>query len=219
MSKLSKFPPYGFGYMLFGMILLLFMSSTEHDVFSPHLVRISISVLLVASVYLLSRDRKKFLLVGLVFGIPTMLSTWFVLVYPTTLSLFFDYLSNALFFSYVTYVVIHNIFTSKEITKDTLLGSVCIYLLLGFIWSFLYGSLAIMNVDAIHGLDASDVGSMVYFSFVTLSTLGYGDIVPLTRPARLLVSAEAIAGQFYLAILVARLMGMYTPKSKKPRKT
>ncbi|MCL6417315.1 potassium channel family protein [Aestuariirhabdus sp. Z084] len=214
MSLREVFPRFGFGYMLFGMVLIMVVSATDHETVSPMLVRLSVSLLLIASVYLLSHNRAMFLRVGIVLGLPTLLSTWLVMVRPSSLFLFIDYLTSAIFFLYVVYAVIRIIFSSTEITRDTLMGSVCIYLLLGFVWAFVFGALETIAPQSFKGLDAAEIGSMVYFSFVTLSTLGYGDITPITRPAELLAVLEAIIGQFYLAILVARLMGMYKPKSK-----
>ena len=102
---------------------------------------------------------------------------------------------------------------SGRITTNKLIGSVCIYLLLGVIWALLYSFIALLTVDAFNGmpiqLGHQVIWEYIYFSFVTLSTLGYGDISPASEIARSLVYLEAICGQFYIAILVASLVGAH----------
>jgi hypothetical protein len=102
---------------------------------------------------------------------------------------------------------------SDEISANRIVGAICIYLMLGAIWSICYAMLEISAPGSFKGLtELADQGlnpDWVYFSFVTLTTLGYGDITPLTQSARTLSFAEAIVGQFYIAILVAGLVSAY----------
>jgi voltage-gated potassium channel len=101
-----------------------------------------------------------------------------------------------------------------EISFNRLIGAVCIYLLLGLIWAVAYTLIEIAQPGSFSGL--SDTGgasgwdpSWLYFSFVTMTTLGYGDLLPLTATARMLAYAQAVFGQFYVAVLVAGLVGAY----------
>lgn len=106
-----------------------------------------------------------------------------------------------------------------EIDPNRLIGAVCIYLLLGVIWALVYSLVDLADPASFAGIDAStragwDSG-WIYFSFVTLTTLGYGDITPVTATARSLAYTEAIAGQFYIAVLVAGLVGAYISDHQK----
>ncbi len=114
------------------------------------------------------------------------------------------------------------------VTSHKLSGAVCVYLLIGVIWSLLFGILEIAAPGSLRfsGADAgvqealrtgAPQGAMTYFSFVTLTTLGYGDIVPVSQAARSLVSVEALLGQLYLTILVARLVGLHMTHSGMTR--
>ena len=101
----------------------------------------------------------------------------------------------------------------NDINPNRIVGAVCVYLLLGVIWSIAYSVLEYMQPGSFKGLTelvspASDL-DWIYFSFVTITTLGYGDITPLTQAARSLAVAEAIVGQFYIAVLVAGLVSAY----------
>jgi hypothetical protein len=100
-----------------------------------------------------------------------------------------------------------------EINPNRIVGAICVYLLLGVMWSAIYMTIEFFQPGSFRGL--TDVTSPVwnpdwiYFSFVTITTLGYGDITPLTQTARSFAFAEAIVGQFYIAVLVAGLVSAY----------
>ncbi|MEZ5592197.1 MAG: potassium channel family protein [Gammaproteobacteria bacterium] len=117
------------------------------------------------------------------------------------------------FFSLSTWRAIRQVLFTGQIDTNKILGAICIYLLLGLAWSILYLLLLEITPDALKGLPPAhwyaNFDTLVYFSFVTLTTLGFGDITPVTPIARFLVYMEAIAGQFYLAILVASLVGIH----------
>ena len=101
----------------------------------------------------------------------------------------------------------------NDISPNRIVGAVCVYLLLGVMWSLAYNVLEYLQPDSFKGLTelVSPVWNpdWIYFSFVTITTLGYGDITPLTQTARSLTVAEAIVGQFYIAVLVAGLVSAY----------
>jgi len=133
------------------------------------------------------------------------------------------YLLAAGFFAFALYGILRAIFI-KQVSGDAILGAVCGYLLLGIVWSLLYyavetASPGAFNVPTPSHADAAaqrlDRGALSYFSFITLATVGYGDVTPLTPLARTLAWIEAIAGQFYLAVLVAGLVGFKVTQAMK----
>jgi voltage-gated potassium channel Kch len=111
-----------------------------------------------------------------------------------------------------TWLAMRQVLLSGPIDRNKIVGAICIFLLLGLIWATLYVMLAHFVPDAYKGLAPAPwyeiFPELVYFSFVTLTTLGYGDISPAAPLGRFLVLAEAVVGQFYIAILVASLVGM-----------
>ena len=122
----------------------------------------------------------------------------------------------------VTYSAARRVLFSGPVDSNKIVGGFAIYLLLGLIWEMLY--LIVMHVepDTFNGIVKGgrwedNFAEMAYFSFVTLTTLGYGDISPAHPITRALAFLEAVTGTFYMAVVVASLIGARTqPKSDAP---
>lgn len=117
-----------------------------------------------------------------------------------------------LFYSWATWLAARQVLFTGQIDGNKIVGAICIYLLIGLIWGLMYLFLAQIIPGAFNGLEQlvwyHNFADAAYYSFVTLTTLGYGDISPVTPLARFLVYMEAIVGVFYTAILVASLVGV-----------
>ncbi|MDH4056262.1 MAG: ion channel [Gammaproteobacteria bacterium] len=129
-----------------------------------------------------------------------------VLEYLSTLTIF-------MFLLLATWSSFRQVAFATEMSSNRIYGAICVYLLLGVLWSLMYAALHVANPDAFSGAVLESTrdpsGQWVYFSFVTLTTLGYGDILPVSAGARALAYAEAIFGVFYMATLVAMLVSAY----------
>jgi hypothetical protein len=184
------------------------------------------AVLLVA-VHAIS-GRRRHLIFGLTLVIPAIAIHGTAILVPgaAPLSIARGVLILA-FLLYVTGLVIQRVFTGTRVTADTINGSICGYLLIGVTWAVLLGLVEALVPGSfdIPGLapgilaEGAQAGPLVphllYFSFVTLTTLGYGDILPVEPLARTLAWLEAVAGQIYLTVLVARLVGLHLVQKGK----
>jgi hypothetical protein len=106
-------------------------------------------------------------------------------------------------------VVARAVFAPGMVTFHRIVGGILLYLIIGQIFAGLIGLLTLLEPNAVTNLDPLNnnfVGNLIYFSFVTLTTTGYGDIVPLHPYARSLANIEAVIGQLYPATLLARLV-------------
>lgn len=118
------------------------------------------------------------------------------------------------FYSLATWMAARQVLFTGPIDSNKIVGAICIYLLMGLIWTLLYLMIAQAVPEAFIGLKQApwldNFANVAYYSFVTLTTLGYGDISPVAPIARFLAYMEAITGAFYMAILVASLIGIRT---------
>jgi D-alanyl-lipoteichoic acid acyltransferase DltB (MBOAT superfamily) len=119
------------------------------------------------------------------------------------------------FHVYITWSLLRTLLDHRTVQRNTLYGAVCTYLLVGVAFVTLYAVLEAVHPPAL-AVDPARQGSarllpadIVFFSFMTLTTVGYGDITPISAEARLVAVFEAVAGVFFLAFLVARLVVLY----------
>ncbi|MGB2403010.1 MAG: potassium channel family protein [Akkermansiaceae bacterium] len=113
-----------------------------------------------------------------------------------------------IFLAWLTGLILSSIFRANRVTPDLISGAVVAYLLLGICWGALYSLIELIQPGSFsfsHG--GRDVSSLFYYSFVTLTTLGYGDILPLTKIARTTAYLESVTGVMFTAILIAGLVG------------
>jgi len=123
---------------------------------------------------------------------------------------------GAFYFATVVYLMRY-VFSRESMTADKLSGAAAAYLMIGILWLYLYGITQYFFPGAfsVGGAVVSQVPGpdLIYFSFSTLTTTGFGDIAPVHRIARSLATLEATLGTLYVAILIARLAGIYPAKA------
>ncbi len=177
------------------------------------LVSLLFSLVLLAGVFSLYRQRGWRVVALTLFG-PALAAWWGALVRPGEGLEVLASLCAALFLGAVAAALLVFILRQGEATRDLVYGGICVYLLLGLLWAQLYalaetlapGSLQMPPLD--HPGHSALVGQLTYFSFITLTTLGYGDITPASPAVRSLVVVETLVGQMFIAVFIARLVGM-----------
>ena len=180
---------------------------------------------LVAAILAVS-GRRGVLQFGLSLGIPVLLlDLAAVFLWPGHLAMI-RHGTRALFLGFVMGVLLRHLFRQQRITFDTISGSLCVYLLLGLLWGNVFALLETAAPGTLTepGRPANEARRStseegrsfraLYFSFVTLSTVGYGDIVPGTGLARMCAVTEAMMGQGYLLVMVSRLVGIQVSQSQ-----
>lgn len=119
---------------------------------------------------------------------------------------------GAVFFGAVAFELLIDILSREgRVTTPLINGAIAVYLLIGVSFSFVFAFIYVIDPGTFRGLDPGTIGhdKFMYFSMVTLTTLGYGDVTPITRVGETVVTMEAVIGQLYLTVLVARLVGMH----------
>jgi hypothetical protein len=130
--------------------------------------------------------------------------------------LWIDIVLKILFDIGLIFIITRDFYKSDSVSRDTISAALIGYLLLTLLWANLYFLLELLHPNSFtvtHEMILSDPSILRYFSFVTITTLGYGDITPITSQARSLTVLEAFIGQMYVAVLIARMVGIHTAQT------
>jgi hypothetical protein len=158
---------------------------------------------------------------GLVLGGAALALTWVDTAFPHVVLATASYVAVVALYVFVIHRLLAGLLRAVEVDARTIARAICSYLLLGAAWTQLYLPLANEQPDAFRGLATAGAGhaemvtDLFYFSFVTLTTLGYGDIAPVSPLARSLATLEALTGTLFLAVLIALLMGKYAARDAR----
>lgn len=148
--------------------------------------------------------------------LPAVAGRWLHHFWPEIVSPVMFLISVIIFIGFIIFQLLRFILRAPRVDVEVLCAGISSYLLLGLLWAFAYMLVAWLIPGAFDlGSQAESANQMtsfisVYFSFVTLSTVGYGDIVPVAPVARMLASTEAMTGTLYVAILISRLVSLYS---------
>jgi voltage-gated potassium channel len=201
----------------------------EQRFHSRAFVYLGATMVLVIGVFVNSR-RQVLFVPTLMLAALTIFVTWSTLVADYAPLFVISCLLAASFYAVVAGIMMILVLRRHLATVQSVFGAVCTYLLLGLSWSELYWAAARLNDEAFcfppyvsasniqaaeHEKSLPAFSDMVYFSFVTMSTLGYGDIRPQTSGARTLAWMQSVLGQFYLAVLVAWIVNSIGGWSKE----
>lgn len=169
-----------------------------------------------AGIYIVSDSRRHVLITASTAMIFLVFGFWYALNPTDEWKILATYLALIPFLGTVISVLLHYIFLAQAVTRDVIYAATSIYLLLGAIFVPMYGIVESLQPGSFVDSAAPDGPvlwqQLIYYSYATLTTMGYGDVLPVSWWARSLASAEAVIGVLYLAILMARLVGLYTQK-------
>jgi hypothetical protein len=188
------------------------------------IAEVAVTAILVTGLGAVGRGRMSRLMI-LLFGVPAVVAGFSLIVLEVRWLLLVRSLFGSVFLGVTTALILKEVLRDERVTGDKITGSICGYLLLGSCWSVIYALIEAANPGSfaltLQGAEGTLpplrelAAELTYFSFVTLTTLGYGDITPISPQARTLAWLEAGSGQIYLTVLVARLVGLHIAHSQK----
>ncbi len=200
------------------ILLLLYPIFEENAVGQWTLISLTM-LLLIVGVYAVADTRLK-LAAALVLAAIPIVTGWVSLISPLPGVALIYNSATLLFFIFVTITVLISVLKSAIIQRDTIYGGICVYLLIGLTYgmgfflldTILPGSFYPYPIDSINRM--MTLSDHFYYSFYTLTTLGYGDVVPLTAAARTIAMFCVVSGVLYLAVLIAWLVGGLTTRER-----
>lgn len=207
---------------LFTSLILLFILKPFLPVLMAgfSILDIFIYAILLSTVYALKEEKGLFAVTICIFVVSLVLTVATYKLRMPVLAVLAT-VSYLLFFGITGVTMLFDVVKHEDVTLDKIFGAFCVFLFIGLIWAMIYALLekfqpgSFSNLpfgrDVLEGkFSLQEILSVfIYYSFITLTTLGYGDITPVTSAARSFASLEAIVGQMYLTVLVARLVGLH----------
>jgi len=217
-AKTAEPSPHRFAYLLAAQLALIVLYPFVFgDRPQPGLSGALTLALFVAAFWAVAGERR-IRIVAALLAAPAIAGNLLTVAAPRFQTFVPGILFGILFLAFVTLVIFRGVVMSPEVSRETLYGAIAGYLLLGLTWAWAYGLVEQLRPGSFRSLVSPDVRltgpEFTFLSFITLTSVGYGDIVPLGGHARSLAVLEAITGQMYLAIFMARLVGLYTQGSR-----
>ena len=199
------------------MGLLVLVPILSRFVAAHIFLEIFLTAIVISMLYAISHKKRQ-VIVGMFLAIMILASLWSQYFYQNKGILAIGMIAGALFIGVVIASILIFIFRSEGVNLEIIYAAILLYLLAALLWAFVYTFLELVD-PASFNIDLSRPQGYFhvfqYFSFVTLTTLGYGDITPVTEVAKAITVLEAVAGQLYLVVAVAWLVGMYVSKKSK----
>jgi Ion channel len=218
--RIPRFRRFTNGQLLIALGLLFFFFPFVEEVKGGDIiVSILLSLVLVCAVLAVA-DRKGVLVIAIALAIPAIAGRWISHFRPDLVPPQVFLTAGLVLIAFVVASLLRFVLRAPSVNMEVLCASLSAYLMLGLLWTIAYwlvdqltpGAFAFNTHEgsqSIRGFNA------FYFSFVTLSTVGYGDITPVSKVARMLAAMEAMTGLLYVAVLIARLVALYSsPKSE-----
>lgn len=218
--SIARFRKKRFAYLTKSLVLLIIAYPYLEIEVIGQVVMTVITIFVMVSLIVAVSDRKRNIIIALCLAVPwfvTLIINFPLFEYERNIAVRKEIVFAVLLFFFTTITIFIHLLKSREVTSEILFAAVCVYLLIGLAWASLYILIDFTNPHSF--IDTSDQMAItsprfLFFSYVTLTTVGYGTLTPATDPARSVATLEAIVGQLYLAILVARLVGLHISKPK-----
>lgn len=213
--------PWGilFRYKFFILLLVLMLLHIVLISLSEHISRtmhILIFIVVYSLGFLLIGIRSKLSQVTIFTSVAAIILATINILHDNIWLLVANFTVYTVFLSLVLICIFHHLLNEKKVSIDSVMAGVVVYLMIGSVFSQIYTIIEILQPGSFHfaseishGLVSSATISLYYFSIVTLTTAGYGDIFPVTNLARILAAYESMVGQVYLVVFIALLMGRH----------
>jgi hypothetical protein len=202
-------------HLVFLIVLAVFIIATPFVGTLPRaeLINSGLLTLVLASGLLVIQARRGTLVLATLLAVPGLVARWINYYQPELMPAFVHLVFGMLFLALVAVLFLRFILRAPRVTAQVLEAGISTYLVFGLLWTLAYVLVGRLTPEAFTFSapgQSMNAANAVYYSFVTLTTMGYGDILPVSRAARMLAVSEATTGVLYMSVLIARLVGMYS---------
>jgi energy-converting hydrogenase Eha subunit C len=209
-----------FAYLTKSLVILILAYPYLELNIAGQAVMTVITIFVMLSLILAVSDTKRNIIIALCLAVPwfvTLIINFPLFEIEREIVIRKEIVFAVLLFFFTTITIFVHLLKSREVTSEILFAAVCVYLLIGLTWGALYVFIELVAPGSF--VDTSDEIAItsprfLFFSYITLTTVGYGTLIPVTDQARSIALLEAVIGQLYLAIMVARLVGLHISKPK-----
>lgn len=172
------------------------------------------TAVLISGLWAVSQKRGVFLM-ALLMAIPALVLKWVTYFAELPFLWILSRVFLTIFFVVMVVFLLSHIRRAKEVTPDLIMGAASTYFLMGLFWAFIFYFIETVSPGSfrLEGSPADMESQLIYYSFVTLTTVGYGDVTAASMIARSYSVLEAVIGQLYLTVLVAGLVGLHISQS------
>jgi hypothetical protein len=199
----------GLRVLLGSLLLLMVLSPFITSGFLGRIVYLIVATSILLSGAYASSSEPRNVAIALLLSVPTFVTNSADVFAPTPAIHVAGRVSLMAFDVYVLVLVLRRVLRTRVITLDEIYGALSVYVLIGIVWGVAYQLLDLAAPASFHrSFDAGEI-DLIYYSFVTLMTVGYGDISPASATARSLTVLEALVGVVYMAVFISRLVGMH----------
>ncbi|HSX11560.1 MAG TPA: potassium channel family protein [Chlamydiales bacterium] len=220
--KVHHFITGNYTILLIMLFLLFIFRPHEHDVIYTGIWKTVLTASLIVAIFNCSHKKWTKIFISIL-AVPIIILGYFTLAVEKPEAFIASSLLAALFMAICAGSIVFDVVLRARVTMETLRGVICAYFLAAFAFAYVYlfveymqpGSMLIRGEIVPIFPHVRYLSDMLYYSFVTLLTVGYGDIVPAREWAQSVAVIEGIIGQFYIAILVARIVSVYSFSSDK----
>lgn len=211
-----------YNYLLIFLLLLFAFRPYKDGFIYVAIWKFALTGVFIASIFNCKHHRSV-KTIAIVLAIPTIILGWAELFHHHY-DIYIPSVALTIAFMWVcTLSILYDVLLRAKVTLETLRGVVCVYFMIAFVFAYMFYLIEYLIPDSFHLIhpdapfisNSRTLGQLMYFSFITLLTIGFGDISPLKDLSQTFVVIEGIMGQFYIAILVARIVSVYSFFSDK----
>ncbi len=207
-------------FLLISLVVLLLITPLFEGVFTlTTLLDLSITIIFLASLYAIGKEEKR-LRIALALLLPVITGMWVTyFVHVPYLSLVGDCCS-IIFLAFTIIIILSRLFKEEEVTLDVIYSALVSFMLIALMWAFIFDILEGLSPGSFLVTEGQFEDSrihFIYYSFVTITTVGFGDILPVSLTARAFSIVEMVVGQIFLIVLIARLVGINITQSMEKK--